>query len=206
MAFRWPGPSHLFATQHYWHSWQCPRIKTSVILPTEAIDFIEDFGNSNLCRQVTLPQSTQMKCGCSHPSGCESSRNSKRQTWSPSSFRVTSPASTRSVRFRKTVALSKPSGTRLAAMSACVAGDFARPSQCITAKRAAVVLNPRSDKSSRVLATASASDRCDMFNRSCCRRLSLNIPVPAYILAARDGKSMVRIDHCHQSGCGASHS
>lgn len=68
----------------------------------------------------------------------------------PSSVREISSASVRSARLRKTVALSKPSGTSFSATSACVRGESAPRNSWRTAIRAGVARIPDVRSNSRI--------------------------------------------------------
>ena len=135
---------------------QWPLTRTSLILAILRFRRTVGLGSAMSSMHETLPQSTHTKCGWLLRS-CLGSRNSNLQTWSPSSVRITNSASARSVRFLKTVALSKPSGTSSSASWACVWGLLERLRALRTEMRAGVLRSPASLRRRRASLTSSAA-------------------------------------------------
>ena len=138
------------------HVMQWPFTKISLMREMLRDFFIFSSGKLIPLMQATVPHSTHTKCGWLLRS-CDGSRISNRHTWSPSSVRLTNSASVRSLRLRKTVALSNPMGTSLSEISACVCGLLPFRSAIRTEIRAGVLRNPAARRISRTFSISFVS-------------------------------------------------
>ena len=126
----------------YVQSVQWPRRTISVTcLNSGLVDLLFCF-NSTSSMHDTEPQSTHIKCGCESCSWADSLIISNRQTLSPSADRRSTFLATKSVKFRKTVALSISRFCSSSETSAWVRGDSEPWSTLSVAILAGVALSP----------------------------------------------------------------